>query len=352
MKIILLSLLYRSVRLLVTRLLYFTQKIFFMRKDLEPAVKFGDNSLARLNILSSYVYDFEIPSNRKVEIYGMEFPSPVIGSSFKSDPNILDIWMRMGLGGLIFKTIMKNKRIGNPTPRLQDAHYENKAGLYNSLGLPGIGITNFLLYLKNTNLWEYDRPLGISIGGDNEDEYLSNLLELYPFLEENNKQYFFELNISCPNTKNGKSICQDPNTLEILLRKIRKVINVPVSVKISPDISNVLIGDIADLCSNYEKIIINAGNTQYKEPHQVGVKKSNFSMRGGGLSGSPLFKRTVEMVKILNKFDMPILATGGISNIQHLNILKNSGASLFGMASSLVIDPYCIPKIHSKIHNL
>ena len=352
MRITILSFSYRFVRFTVTKLLYFIQKIFFMKKDLEPAVRFGDNSLARLNIFSDKIYDFDIPQHMPVEIYDMKFPSPLIGSSFKSDPNILDIWMRMGLGGLIFKTIMKKKQFGNPYPRLQDAYFENDAGLYNSLGLPGMGIEKFLVYLKKTNLWEYDRPLGISIGGDNENEYLSNLLELYPFLEKNNKQYFFELNISCPNTKDGKTICENPNSLANLLKELRNVISAPVSVKISPDISNFLIKDIADICSSFDQIIINAGNTQYKEPSQVGVKSSNFSMTGGGLSGAPLFKRTVEMVEILSEFNNPIIATGGISNIKHLDILKSSGASLFGMASSLVLDPYCIPRIHSKIHTL
>lgn len=352
MRIIILSFFYRFVRLTVTKLLYIVQKTFFMKKDLEPAVKFGDHSLAKLNILSNVLYDFKLPKQSNVEIYGMNFPSPVIGSSFKSDPNILDIWMRMGLGGLIFKTIMKNKREGNPHPRLQDAYYEDEAGLYNSLGLPGMGIKDFVFYLKNSNLWEYERPLGISIGGDNDNEYLSNILQINPILEKNNKPYFFELNISCPNTKNGKTICEDPRSLEPLLRKIRKNIDAPISVKISPDISNILIRDIADLCTNVEKVIINAGNTQFKKPLQVGVKQSDFSMKGGGLSGLPLFKRTVEMVNLLSEFNVPIIATGGISDISHLRVLKKSGASLFGVASSLVMNPYCIPRIHSQMHKL
>ena len=46
---------------------------------------------------------------------------------------------------------------------------------------------------------------------------------------------------------------------------------------------------------------------------------------------------------------IPIMATGGISTINHVELLKESGASLFGMASSLVLDPYCIPKIHSTL---
>lgn len=336
----------------MTKILYFYQKLFFKKKDLEPAVKFGDNALSKLSILSNFLYDFGIPEHKSLEICGIIFSSPLIGASFKADPKILDIWMRMGLGGLIFKTIMKEKREGNAQPRLQDANIENINGLYNSLGLPGMGIEEFLIYLQETNLWEYKRPLGISIGGNSVSEYTNNLLKLEPFLKKCNNQYFYELNISCPNTKSGRTICHDPSLLEILLINMRKNTDAPLSVKISPDISNSKIKEIADLCTSFEKIIINAGNTQYKTPSQVGVKRHNFSMNGGGLSGPPLFKRTVEMVKLLNEFDNPIMATGGISNIQHLSVLKENGASLFGMASSLVLNPYCIPKIHSEINKL
>ena len=133
------------------------------------------------------------------------------------------------------------------------------------------------------------------------------------------------------------------------MKKIRIETLSPISVKISPDISNEKLQEIAEICEGFEMVMINAGNTQYKTPEQVGVKVDNFSMKGGGLSGSPLFKRTVEMVTVLNSFNIPIIATGGISNIYQIRHLNSKGASLFGMASSLVLDPYCIPKIHSKL---
>ena len=349
MRFILLSILYRFVRYIVTNYLYLFQKIFGISRNLEPAVRFGDSSLSSIFFLKRLIYDFEVPKNKSVEIFDLQFSSCIIGSSFKSDPRILDIWMRMGLGGLIFKTIMEKKRLGNLEPRLQDAKYENMKGLYNSLGLPGMGIKKFLRYLENTKLWDYNRPLGISIGGDNEKEYLSNIIYLNNFLKKKERQFFYELNISCPNTKNGKTISESLTSLEALLRKIRIETVSPISVKISPDTSNEKIQEIAEICEGLEMIMINAGNTQYKTPEQVGVGVDNFSMKGGGLSGTPLFKRTAEMVTMLNSFDIPIIATGGISNIHHIEHLKSKGATLFGMASSLVLDPYCIPKIHSKI---
>ena len=72
-------------------------------------------------------------------------------------------------------------------------------------------------------------------------------------------------------------------------------------------------------------------------------------MEGGGLSGMSIFNRTIEMVNLFSKFSIPIMATGGISRIEHVQALKKSGASLFGMATSLVLDPYCIPKINRQL---
>jgi dihydroorotate dehydrogenase len=72
-------------------------------------------------------------------------------------------------------------------------------------------------------------------------------------------------------------------------------------------------------------------------------------MEGGGFSGPALFDRTLEMVKLFSEFDLPIMATGGISNIHHIDAAKENGASLFGMATALVLDPYCVPKINKRL---
>ena len=102
------------------------------------------------------------------------------------------------------------------------------------------------------------------------------------------------------------------------------------------------------MCSEYESIIINAGNTHYKERGELGLKKI-YSPWKAGVYLDLAFSRTLSMVKIFSQFRSPIMATGGISTINHVNLLKESGASLFGMATSLVLDPYCIPKLNEEI---
>ena len=319
------------------------------KKDLEPAVQFGDKALSHFSILGSHIYDFPIPKGKQVEVFDLKFPSPLVGASFKSEPEILKMWMRMGLGGSIYKTIMSNKRLGNPYPRLQDASIDNKKGILNALGLPGPGVNQFLKEVQYSELWKFKRPLGISIGGDNKDEYINNIEKIENVIKEKQINYFYELNISCPNTKNGGTICQSPEILESLLLRLRHFLGKVISIKVSPDVSNETLLKIGEVASSFDKIIINAGNTKYVSPIEVNVDVSNFSMAGGGLSGAPIFARTLEMVHLFSNFNVPIMATGGISNLDQVNAAKSSGASLFGIATGLVLNPYCIPKINSGL---
>ena len=349
MKIKFLFLAYSISRTSITKIIYIYQFFLIKKKDLEPAVKFGDKVLSNFSILGSFIYDFPIPKGKHVEIFELTFPSPLIGASFKSEPKILQMWMRMGLGGSIYKTIMANQRFGNPYPRLQDVRVNGQKGILNALGLPGPGIDFFLEEVVSSELWEFKRPLGISIGGENEKEYIDNIKKIESRIIEKQSHYFYELNISCPNTDNGVTICQTPEILESLLLKLREFSDKVVSIKVSPDVSNEVLFRIGEISSSLDKIIINAGNTKFVSPTDVNIDRSNFSMAGGGLSGAPIFARTLEMVSLFSKFDIPIMATGGISNIDQVKAAKHSGASLFGLATGLVLNPYCIPKINSVL---
>ena len=137
--------------------------------------------------------------------------------------------------------------------------------------------------------------------------------------------------------------------LEYLLLQLRNFLGKVISIKVSADVSNETLLKIGEIASSFDKIIINAGNTKYVSPIEVNVDASNFSMAGGGLSGAPIFRRTLEMVHLFSDFNVPIMATGGISNIDQVNAAKSSGASLFGIATGLVLNPYCIPKINSGL---
>ena len=344
-----LSFCYRTTRFIITKILYFFQRLFSCPKDLEPAVKFGDAVLSTISIIGAPLYNFKIPTGKDVEVFGLKFPSPLMAASFKSETEILNIWLRMGLGGVTFKTIMKDERSGNERPRLQDASLAGEKGLLNSMGLPGPGMTQFSREIPGHDLWDIDRPLGISIGGESLSEYVENVNHVESALKEKSYSYFYELNISCPNTLNGQTIGEDPAQLDTVLNQIRGTVSTPISVKVSPDLPNEKLKQIGEICGNASQVLINAGNTQFKTPAEVEVNPKTFIMEGGGFSGPALFRRTLDMVKLFSQFDFPIMATGGISNIHHIRAAKENGATLFGMATALVLDPYCIPKINAQL---
>ena len=344
-----LSICYRSSRFIITKILYFFQALFIRPKDLESAVVVGDAFLSTISIIGRPFFNFKIPPRNDIEVFGLGFPSPLVAASFKSETEILKIWLEMGLGGAIFKTIMKDERSGSKRPRLQDASLNGKKGLLNSMGLPGKGLESFASEITDISLWNFDRPLGVSIGGDSIFEYIESVNRIESSLKNKTIPYFYELNVSCPNTKNGQTIGDDPVELEKLLNELRFNMQKPISVKVSPDLSNEILMLIGEICSDVNQVFINAGNTQYKKTVDVGVELKYFTKEGGGFSGPALINRTLQMVKLFSEFDLPIMATGGISNIAHVEAAKENGACLFGMATALVLDPYCVPKINKRL---
>lgn len=348
MKQIIFSVLYRLSRYLITRFIFFSQKILKKNKDLETAVLYGDKWISFLTKATPFIFKYKLPDKKEIELFDLKFPSPLVSGSFKSDFNIINSWLMLGLGGVTLKTVMKDKRSGNPRPRLQEVKIKNKIGIYNALGLPGDGAEDFSKKLIKSNIWDYNRPIGISIGGDNIEEYYTNL-EIINNSLLNFDNYFFEINISCPNTKDGRSIEQDPYLLETLLKKIRKNTNISISIKVSPDSEKDNYLNIGDIIKSFSKVFVNAGNSHFMNKKLLGLDSKQFSMEGGGVSGPPIFKKAMDVVKIFSDMNINTMATGGISTIDDVIYAKENGAILFGIATGLVMDPYCIPIINSKL---
>ena len=94
---------------------------------------------------------------------------------------------------------------------------------------------------------------------------------------------------------------------------------------------------------------VNAGNTQFRTVESLGLKSGQLPRNGGGLSGVAIFPRTLEMIHVFSDINIKIMATGGVSTVHHVRAVRDAGASLFGMATALIMDPYCIPKINNDL---
>ncbi len=320
--------------------------------DLEDAVHIGDALIKKTDpVFGKTLSYFPIPKNIGVSVYDLYFPSPLTVASFKEDVTILSYWFRMGMGGGILKTIMKEERKGNPRPRLQEVRVEPK-GLLNAMGLPGVGLYGLIDILQTTPLYHFERPIGISIGGNTIQEYKDNFLTLFSFVKGHFfRHFFFELNISCPNTPEGQDMSKHPSLFEELLRFIRSHSSHVVSVKVSPDQSLFHLRTLAEICRGFPKMVLNIGNSIYKTCEECGLPKEAISIGGGGYTGAGLFPKVLELTGELSSFEVPILATGGISTRNHILALKEKGAVLFGMATSLVQDPYRVPILNEQLEN-
>ena len=234
-------------------------------KDLERAIILGD--LLNHIIMSTplkYFFKFKIPKNIHTKLYDLSFPSPIIAASFKDDVSSLAQWQLVGLGGMTYKTVLKTPSDGNNRPRIQEIKYNGGYGLINSLGLPTKGVEYFVNSFENPKLLSFNRPIGISIGGNSIDEYLDvfNLINS-KVVQSSFDQFFYELNISCPNTEDGKCLSDDTEGLKTLLTKMRNSCSNVIIVKVSPDSSEQGMFEICETLAAIDRCAINLGNTKY-----------------------------------------------------------------------------------------
>ena len=142
-----LSLQFRAIRRTVIIL------IAKIPKDLERAIVFGD-ALNHLLMISPFkqLFKFSIPKDIQVKIHDLTFDSPIISASFKDDVSSLLQWQLIGIGGITYKTVLKEPSKGNLRPRIQEVNYDGDYGILNSLGLPTKGVSKFLPKIDNKKL--------------------------------------------------------------------------------------------------------------------------------------------------------------------------------------------------------
>ncbi len=343
-----LSYVYRKMRARLIRDVYEKQAKQKQPKDLEEVVESGDKKLRQLLVWASC---FSIPRDIGVRLHDLYFPSPLTLASFKGELDIIDVWLRFGLGGACLKTVLPGACEGNSRPRLRECVVNGEECFINSLGLPGKGVDCFIDELKNSPVLQAGKPVGLSVGGDTLDEYVHTFKKLHSFVQTRSEvQFYYELNISCPNTARGKDLSYHPSLIADLLLALRAETKNVIGVKVSPDVSNKQLMLIAKTVSLIPRTYMNLGNTPYVTCDSVNLPKDALNSGGGGLSGPVLYTRTLEMTRLIAP-DIPVIATGGVGSAEQVQELRTAGATLVGMASAIVKDPYCIPIINNALRN-
>lgn len=267
----------------------------------------------------------------KVDILGVELKNPIIAASgtFGFGREFDEYFPIEKLGAISTKGLTLNKREGNKGIRI----YETASGLMNSIGLQNPGVKGFieddLPFLEDK-----DVVILANLGGSTIDEYLEGIELL-----NNTSIDFIELNISCPNVKEGgMAFGIKCSTAELVVSEAKKVSKKPLIVKLSPNAEN--IQEMAYSCVEAGADGLSLVNTFNALAIDIYKKKPVFENVTAGLSGpciKPIALRMVyEVSKVVN---VPIIGIGGIISWKDAIEFIMAGATAVQVGSGNFIKP-------------
>jgi len=244
------------------------------------------------------------------------------------------------LGAIVTKSISLKPRKGNPPQRI----VETPAGMLNAIGLANVGVEEFLKdkipFLKN-----YDVPLICNIAASTVDEYV----ECTKILTEEETIKAFEINVSCPNVKDGGlQFGNDKFAVGNVTAKVRAVTNKPLIIKLSPNVS--YISEFAQVVKDEGGDAVSAINTLVGTSFNIFTRKPKIFNVNGGLSGPAI--KPVALAKVLEisrKVDIPIIGIGGIMNWKDVIEFMIVGASAVQIGTLNFIDPAAAETIISEL---
>lgn len=281
-------------------------------------------------------------SKLRIKFLGKELKNPVITSSgcFSEEySNYFDI---NELGAVNLKGITLNKREGNKGIRIA----ETPSGMINSIGLENNGME----YFKNEiiNNIKYKTPIILNINGETAEEYI----KISETANEMERVDFIELNISCPNVKNGgMSFGINCESAENITKSIKKVLTKkPLIVKLSPNVSDIT--SIAKAVEFAGADAVSLVNTFLAMKIDIKTKKPLLGNIFGGLSGGCIRPIAVRMVyQVFNSVKIPIIGMGGIENYKDALEFIMAGASLVSIGSGIFANPVLPMEVIEGIEN-
>lgn len=273
-----------------------------------------------------------------VEIAGIRFNNPVLGASgtFGYGLEFADLIDLNRLGGFATKGLSAKPLSGNAPPRIVETH----GGMLNAIGLQNIGARAFVEE-KLPRLRAYDTRIIANVFGYSDDDYL----EAITILNDGEGIAAYELNISCPNVKEGGIVIgNSPDAASRLTEKAKRASARPLIVKLSPNVT-----DITKLA----RAIVQAGadclsliNTLVGMSIDVNTRHSRLSYGTGGLSGPAIRPIAVRMVyEVAQAVDVPLIGIGGIaSTIDALEFII-AGATAIQIGTANYYDPTVTIKV-------
>ncbi|MCM3879572.1 MAG: dihydroorotate dehydrogenase [Vicinamibacterales bacterium] len=246
------------------------------------------------------------------------------------------------LGGVAVKGLFLTEREGHPPPRI----VETPAGMLNAIGLQGIGVHRFISE-KMPELRACGAVVIVNICGTTIHEYV----ELARILSDVEGVHALELNISCPNIKEGGITfgCSLHGTADVV-SAVRKATTLPVIPKLTPNVTD--IKSIAKAAEEAGADAVSLVNTFLAMAIDVETRRPRLSNIVGGLSGPAIRPIAVRMVyECRQTIRIPIIGMGGIASADDALEFMIAGASAVQVGTANFVDPLIWPKLLGGIES-
>jgi len=281
--------------------------------------------------------------NTKINLAGVELKNPVMTASgtFGSGEEYSEFVDLNLLGAVVTKGVANIPWSGNPTPRIAETY----GGMLNAIGLQNPGIDVFVKrdipFLK-----KYDTKIIVNVCGKSTEDYL----EVVERLADEDVD-LLEINISCPNVKEGGiAFGQDPKAVEDITKAIKAKAKQPIIMKLSPNVTDIVA--MAKAAEYGGADVISLINTLTGMKIDIERQKFAIANKTGGLSGPAIKPIAVRMVyQVANAVKLPIIGMGGIASAEDAMEFILAGAAAVSVGTANFINPCTTEKVISGIED-
>jgi len=306
-----------------------------------------------LQFLAGVLYNYQSPKLSQ-QIWGHTFRNPVgLAAGFDKNGQIPEIVEALGFGYMEVGSITANSNTGNPKPR--SFRLPADEALINRMGLNNDGAKTIVKRLQNKKI---SFPLGVNIAKTHDPTIMGDdAIRDYviSFKEAKKVADYITINISCPNTTEGKTF-EDPAALRELLNALQlrdDASIVPTLVKFSPDLSRDNLWELLEICEDHRihgYVVSNTSNDR------GGLRTSPEELRKigkGGLSGSSLAPKSIERIHWVSsaiKGQKPIIGVGGVNSFETALRMLQAGADLLQIYTGLIYEgPALVKRINRSL---
>ena len=281
--------------------------------------------------------------NTKVNLAGVELKNPVMEGSgtFGSGAEYSEFVDLNKLGAVVTKGVANVPWPGNPPPRIA----ETASGMLNAIGLQNPGI-DVLIQRDIPFLKQFDTKIIVNVCGKTTEDYLEVVERL-----GDQPVDLLEINISCPNVKEGGiAFGQSPKAVEEITKAVKKVAKQPVIMKLSPNVTDIT--EMAKAAEAGGADVLSLINTL--TGMKIDIYKQDFALanKTGGLSGPAIKPIAVRMVyQVANAVNIPIIGMGGIQTGEDAMEFILAGATAVAVGTANFNNPFATEQVAAGIES-